>query len=424
VLAIALLAAACSSQAATEPPVSVAPGPSATALASSTPSQVASPSAIPSVAPSAVPASAGPSHSPAAAAPLVVDWKPQDVSGIGKVEAVVGVAKVGGTYVLLADMPYTDGTTPGAAIWWSSDGAAWTDVMDFPSEDNVNALTAGGPGFVVAGTNNTNGAVWTSTDGRVWKAATDPSLNDAGIYQLVATSSGLVGFGSRTDNGAAGLWTSPDGLEWLAATNETGMTVAKGLEAVSSHAGRAIAFVSEGDQKPPAIWETTGRAEWTRTGTLPEAASIARVAGGDRGWLAVGDNRAWTSTDGITWTKGVAGPDVNADAIVDDAGFVVVGFVGSLPGETCGDQRPFESHTWTSSDGRIWERMPVTNAFKQATLTTLLRVDRTLLGYGQSVAGDYNGTGFPVAGWKDALPDLSKPGDATDKATVPKTCGG
>ena len=46
------------------------------------------------------------------------------------------------------------------------------------------------------------------------------------------------------------------------------MTVAKGLEAVGSYDGRAIAFVSEGEKEPPAIWETTGRAEWTRTGAL------------------------------------------------------------------------------------------------------------------------------------------------------------
>ena len=133
-------------------------------------------------------------------------------------------------------------------------------------------------------------------------------------------TAGSIGFGSRSDNEAPGIWTSADGAEWLAATNETGMTVAKGLEAVGSDGGRAIAFVSEGDKKPPAIWETTGRAEWTRTGVLPDVAAIDRVAGGDRGWVALGDNRAWTSADGQTWAKGVPGPDVDQDVIVDDAG--------------------------------------------------------------------------------------------------------
>jgi hypothetical protein len=147
------------------------------------------------------------------------------------------------------------------------------------------------------------------------------------------------------------------------------------------------------------------------------------VAGGARGWVALDGARAWTSADGKSWSKGVAGPDVDSDVIVDDAGYVAVGYVGSLPGETCGDQRPFAGHTWTSADGKIWQRMPVTNEFKAAMVAKLLVVDRTLNGYGQQLK-DNDGNGFPVAGWTDALPDLATPGDASDKASVPKTCGG
>jgi hypothetical protein len=67
--------------------------------------------------------------------------------------------------------------------------------------------------------------------------------------------------------------------------------------------------------------------------------------------------------------------------------------------------------------------MPVTEAFKESMVTNLLVVDRTLLGYGQQLS-DFDGTGFPAASWTDKLPDLSKPGDVTDKASVPKSCGG
>ena len=185
--------------------------------------------------------------------------------------------------------------------------------QEFPVADRIFSLTAGGPGFVVAGFNEDDAAVWTSTDGRAWQSVSDPSLDKATISQLITTDSGLIGFGWRSDNEAPGIWTSADGAEWLAATNETGMTVAKGLEAVGSDGGRAVAFVSEGDKKPPAIWETTGRAEWTRTGALQDVAAIDRVAGGTRGWVALGDNKAWTSADGQTWSKGVPGPDVDQD---------------------------------------------------------------------------------------------------------------
>ena len=67
--------------------------------------------------------------------------------------------------------------------------------------------------------------------------------------------------------------------------------------------------------------------------------------------------------------RGVSGPDVAADVIADESGFVAVGWVGSLPGETCGDQRPFAGHTWTSADGRTWEQMPGGKEFSAAMVT-------------------------------------------------------
>jgi hypothetical protein len=339
------------------------------------------------------------------------------------VESILGVARAGEGYVLLASLPYENEDSPSSAVWWSGDGSSWTLAREFPVADRILTLTAGGPGFVVAGFNDDEAAVWTSTDGRDWRSVSDASLSKGVISQLVATDSGLVGFGWRSDNDNQALWTSADGVEWLAATNDSGVTVARGLEAVGSDGGRAIAFVSEGEKKPPAIWETTGRGDWTRTGALPDVATIGKVAGGDRGWVALGDNRAWTSTDGQTWSKGVAGPDVGSDVIVDDSGYVAVGFVGSLPGETCGDQRPFAGHTWTSSDGVTWDRMKVTDEFRDAMVTKLLVVDRTLVGYGQRIKGD-DGSSLPVAQWTDALPEVTTPGDASDEASVPKSCGG
>jgi hypothetical protein len=407
---VALLGAACAAPAATESPaIPPSAAPSATPTPDTSPSVVPSPTEAPSQ---------------AAAVPLAVEWKVQDLTGIGVVESIVGVARAGDTTVLLAGLPYLEDDAPSSAVWWSTDGTTWKQAQAFPVDTRVLALTAGGPGFVAAGFNDDDAAVWTSADGREWEPVSDSSLAKGVIGQLVTTNSGLVGFGWHSDDTGDALYTSADGLEWLAATNETGLTVARDLEAVASYGGRAIAFVTEGDNKPPGIWETTGRAEWTRTGKLPDAAVIDRVAGGARGWVALDGLRAWTSADGKTWAKGVPGPDVASDAIVDDAGYIAVGFIGSLPGETCGDQRPFAGHTWTSADGKIWERMPVTNEFKAAFVSKLLVDDRTLVGYGQTIEGNADGNGLPAAGWTDQLPPLAEPGDASDKATGPKTCGG
>lgn len=153
----------------------------------------------------------------------------------------------------------------------------------------------------------------------------DASLRDGAIDRLVPTASGVIGFGRRGDTDAGAIWTSEDGFEWLAATNETGQAVARGLQAVGSYDGRALAFVAESAEGPPTVWETTGRAEWTRVGSLvDDTAKVRVVAGGARGWVALGSatesaNAAWTSNDGRTWSDAVSGADVYADLIADDA---------------------------------------------------------------------------------------------------------
>ena len=135
---------------------------------------------------------------------------------------------------------------------------------------------------------------------------------------------------------------------------------------------------------------------------MPNAQSMDRLVGGARGWLALDSKRAWTSSHGRTWSKPVSGPDVTSDAIVDDSGYVAVGWVGSLPGETCGDQRPFAGHTWTSADGRVWKLMRVTKEFSTAMVMHLVVVDRTLIGYGHRFDPN-GGEVMPVARWTDTL---------------------
>src|SRR5215203_725813 len=404
----------------------------ATPVADVSPTASTAPSPSRAPARSAVPASLRPSVSPEPSlAPvprttLAVSWKATDLKGIGGVSNLVGVARSGGTYVLIAELPYRD-EQAGFAAWSSADGKVWQLATEFPKAERLMAVIAGGPGFVVSGVDQDAGgtAVWTSVDGHTWLEVSDKSLDGSVITTLVPTASGIVGFGWHKDAEATTMWTSPDGLEWLAPTNETGGIVAHGVQAVGSYDGRAIAFVDEhdgGNKNGLGIWETTGRAEWTRTGTLKGATSMATVAGGARGWVALDGQRAWTSPDGRAWSKAVPGPDVTADVIVDPSGFVAVGFVGSLPGETCGDQRPFAGHTWTSADGRIWKRMPVRKEFKRAMVTRLMIVDRTLIGFGQRLEKSYGE--MSIARWTAALPEISRSAKASDEGSVFESCGG
>ncbi|HUG48541.1 MAG TPA: hypothetical protein VMP67_09025, partial [Candidatus Limnocylindria bacterium] len=60
----------------------------------------------------------------------------------------------------------------------ASPPVGWTEVSDFPTyrgTTEVEAITAGGPGFVAvgAGGQQLRGRVWTSADGLSWSAAPD-----------------------------------------------------------------------------------------------------------------------------------------------------------------------------------------------------------------------------------------------------------
>jgi hypothetical protein len=418
----AMIAVACTAGTATQMPSATPSATSTATPATPAPTPTSSPSAAST--PPVPTATPSPSIAPVAAGSLKVRWRADDPAGIGPVEWLTGVARSGDAFVLVAELPSVDSEDLFAA-WSSTDGRAWELAQEFPAGERILALTAGGPGFVASGRRNDDATMWTSVDGRTWQPVRDASLGQGVIAQLVPTASGVVGFGWRYSDSYSeigALWTSPDGTEWLEATNETGLTVARGLQAVGAYDGRAVAFVEDGS-KGLAIWESTGRAEWTRVGTLKDAKGIERVAGGPRGWVALGANRAWSSPDGQVWSGGLPGPDVTADVIADDSGFVAVGSVGSWPGETCGDQRPFAGHTWTSSDGRFWERMPVSREFKTAMALRLIVVDRTLIAYGHRFPGNLSETP-PLARWTAALPEVTHPADTSDVATVPKSCGG
>jgi len=167
-------------------------------------------------------------------------------------------------------LPLDDGgpneidTDVDAAVWRSDDGVSWTRVDNegdvFGGDTmrhNMNAVVAGGPGFVAVGiegfdytglaylpsrgsdtqmsdlqdvTDNT-AAVWTSPDGVVWtRVAGDASLSHSGddvagwatMVDIVATDAGLVAVGrdswyptpSLGWSQFAAVWRSVDGSSW------------------------------------------------------------------------------------------------------------------------------------------------------------------------------------------------------------------
>jgi hypothetical protein len=409
-----------------------APRANASSDPTAAPSGATRPSAGPSEPPTATAAASAP---PVAAKPFVVDWTQRSVAGLDGLVETRATASVGTTIVLLGRGPYDAEGQARSMIWRSTDGRHWERALQAPKGQRLATVTAGGPGFVVVGTDGARGAVWTSRDGLRWQEVVDDAFDRGSMQNVVATESGLVAFGHRWDTDSRMIWTSADGIEWLAATNASGLRVARGIAAIAAWNGRALAFVGAGDYtlSPVEVWATTGRAEWEHVATLPggEQLAVSKAAGGPNGWVALGmagsrsNQVAWYSADGLTWEPAVTGPDVSASIIGVDAGFIVTGSVGSLGDETCGDQRDFHGHTWTSADGRTWQRMAVREDFEWATVSELLVVGRNLVGIGGSYQGPHHfSDSFVPTRWTAPLPSTGLVLDTSDRPSTPQTCGG
>jgi len=113
-----------------------------------------------------------------------------------------------------------------AAVWVSSDGLSWVLVSEDsstfggPSDQEMVAVTAGGPGLVAVGSDHAGGdgnaAVWTSPDGTTWSRVADDAVfggsGDQQMAGVAAAAPGLVAVGLDGPGGSdadAAVWLSP-----------------------------------------------------------------------------------------------------------------------------------------------------------------------------------------------------------------------
>ena len=126
----------------------------------------------------------------------------------------------------------------------------------------------------------------------------------------------------------------------------------------------------------------------------------AAIAAGP-GYVAVGDGnddpKAWTSSDGRSWTrseppprpKGGSGVTMG-DIIAGGPGLVAVGWqmgpnpcAGSAPIMLASNaSNPVRAIAWTSTDGVRWTRAPDTSSFAIAAMTHLARIGSTIVAIG------------------------------------------
>lgn len=126
------------------------------------------------------------------------------------------VTHSGGYYV------FADGARGLAAVFVSEDGVTWTqsEIREPDEWDslNVEAVIAGGPGWVAVGETGGDGRIWVSEDGLEWETIALPEFKGVTL-NYVSEANGLLTVAGTAGNrfardADARSWISEDGLTW------------------------------------------------------------------------------------------------------------------------------------------------------------------------------------------------------------------
>jgi hypothetical protein len=261
------------------------------------------------------------------------------------------------------------------AAWTSPDGATWsihpmgTTKFTFPV-----AMAIGADGTVVAvGRSGPLPVAWTSTDGVTWQAHPVARLDDRGIAErmttVVATGHGYLAGGSvgpELLERHARFWTSIDGLDWRPVPDDPAAFADAEVRSITPFGDGylAVGVLGTAQAHTGAVaWTSADGMTWSRVDdpALVGGIAVAVTAAPFGGLVAVGsdlDRReavAWTSPDGRRWTRAPSEPSrqwPGGYAWMTDV--VAIGDALIAIGEDQGLQRGTAT-AWVSRDGRRWE---------------------------------------------------------------------
>ena len=289
-------------------------------------------------------------------------------SGLVAVGLVYGQTEPFATYRLgeLPDLGGGDLAEPSdvvidvdAAVWRSSDGVSWSRVS---AEDetfggdtvrqSMNAVTAGGPGFVAVG---------------------QEGFDFLGFDEWTPTSGNNTDGRDHVADNVAAVWTSPDGETWTRVANEPSL---------AHSGGEVTGWAVMSDIAPYAQGlVAVGRDLWVVEG-YPYPAGL---------------NVVWFSADGLSWRRAGAvdmddnQPDMGAVTVVGDGTLVAGG--GMFNYDAAG--------TWTSQDrGDTWVMHPY-EPFLKGTIQGLAVFDDKVLAVGSHRGDSF----FDAAVWVGTVND-------------------
>jgi photosystem II stability/assembly factor-like uncharacterized protein len=226
----------------------------------------------------------------------------------------------------------------------SADGVKWEHVQTGKEGETYRAVCFGNGRFVAVGGYGGSNIFAVSADGKTWKTAQRDARYVTYLRGLGFGKGTFLGLGG--DPGAVGdsrpfVMQTADGDTWTDLRPVAGKNI---LRRVAFGGGR---FVAVGDRGRRAVSEDG--LTWKDAPAAKAADTLIDVAFGNGIFVGVGlHGLRMTSADGLTWTDrqtGEEGEHLNA-VVWADRQFVAVGM----------------GATYTSPDGRAWQRHDNTNA--------------------------------------------------------------
>jgi hypothetical protein len=268
---------------------------------------------------------------------------------------------------------------------------AWTSIpatTEVFADASVEDVTAFGTGMVAVGVAWTDGrfdaAVWTSPDGLAWFRVPHDEETFGGGWMRAIQSDGdqLVAVGLKCDEvdddctpGTATVWTSVDGSSWQRVTHDPTVFGFDGqMTDLVAYENGWLSVGSTCDAErlscPAAAWSSPDGISWTRTLFADSAYSPTSVTRGGGLFVAVGYGPVtaiWTSSDGVEWLLAEHDPalfgtgqptateefyDAHVESVTyscfgqASCGFTAVGSMVSNDDE--------RARIWTSTNGSTW----------------------------------------------------------------------
>jgi len=332
-----------------------------------------------------------------------------------------------------------------AAVWTSVDGMTWSRVAHdeavFGGEgaQSMSSVIAGGPGLVAVGSTGSDvrpwspgydadAAVWTSVDGITWsRVAHDEAVFGGAVgesmFGVTVGGPGLVavgGPGQNADNGGdAVVWTSVDGITWSRVPHDEAVFGGERVQSMFSVTIGSSGLVAVGSDSRGTIHNDSDAAAWTSVDGMTwsrvahdEAVfggsgfqDMASVTIGGPGLVAVGSEQpgddvpegpashaaVWTSADGITWSRVLHDESIFGGTGGQGMASVIADgtrlvAVGRDGG---GYGTRADVAVWTSVDGIAWSRLPHDEMFFGGSLMTSVTVGGSdLVAVGHDWSGD------------------------------------